>query len=676
MIPELIDLTNYFTHLVQSTASRSGSPDGNIFFDTTNGRIELITAEELATVDLSGGIGTGAIQIDVVATAGTFTRLSGSFLDDGFIADRSFISSVFTEGGNNNTFIIESVTALVITVTDNTGLVDETGGGDEEIDSVAEDNPLTQQLGIKKEGLYAFENQERRVDEELRKFDRYFKGSFKFAGAYELISGMKYDDADGTDSGLALNSAGDSDDRVKIRASGWIERDTAGAIGRIYYGVKSLGNIELLSQPYYQLEDGAVPVDFAKDGDIDEAIQVYGDNDIDVNAYDTTVTTGAAQTIDVDKETGTFTRSAGDYESDGFIVGHRFEAAGLTLNTETYTVASVTTTVITIIAEEWTLLTDETGDADEALTVTGIDVRTYLSNKIRTFAYNYDEKVLADSGVSQMDGYYSGFALGESSHLTTGNYTLADVYGGAQVSPWTGMGLEELDVAQEEGGFTTANGFFTWVVNNTVPGNLDQVVAFLDALAQTDDDINDHLSNVTNGKRVGTWYTYSAEGKIQPRVGTGAAGEGLFIEQLVGTDKNRVIFTDDAGNTKIYPSYSNVSVAVGADAVGDTLSWFHAFFLDGPAGADYNTSLALTVEDASSVEIKGNVNGSGFRTGNNILFEFDWYLDIIGGPIETDKDCVFLCEGDGGVTQAKTIFTLTNAASITASCTPLVENNV
>ena len=303
-------------------------------------------------------------------------------------------------------------------------------------------------------------------------------------------------------------------------------------------------------------------------------------------------------------------------------------------------------------------------------------LRSYLSNKIRTFGYNFDEKTLTDSGVSQMDGYASGFALGESVHLTSGAYDLADVFGVGQTSPWTGMTLEELDTPQTETGFTTADGDFTWVVNNTVPGNLNQVVAYLDALAQTDDDINAHSTNVTNGKRVGTWYTYSADGKIMPRVGTGAAGEGLFIEGLVGTDKNRVIFTDDAGATKIYPSYSNVSVAVGANAVADTNAWFHAFFLDGPAGADYNTSGALTVEDASAVEVKGTVSSSGFRTGNNILFEFDWYLDTIGGSVETDKDCVFLCEGDGGVTQAKTIFTLTSAASITASCTPLVENNV
>jgi len=510
MTPVLIDLSNYADALVQSTQSRSGTPDGNIFFDTTNGRIELITAEELANVDLGSG---------------------------------------------------------------------------------SEANPLTNQLGIKLEALYAFENQERVTDENLRKFDRYFKGSYKYAGAYELISGFKFDDVDGTDTSTTDNSASDSDDRCKIRGSGWIERDASGDIGRIYYGVKSLGNIESASQPYYQLSDGGAPVDFAKTGAIDEAVQVYGDNAIDTNT-------------------------------------------------------------------------------------TTFDTRDYLSNKIRTFGYNFDEKILADSGVTEMGGYSSGFALGESVHLTSGGYSLADVYGGSQISPWTGMGLEELDTPQVETGFTTADGSFTWTVNNTVPGTLNEVVAFLDALAQTDDDINDHSTNVTNGKRVGVWYEYSADGKIIPRVGTGAASEGLFIEGLVGTDKNRVIFYDDAGDQKVYPAYSNVTVAVGANAVADTNAWFHAFFLDGPAGADYNTSSALTVEDASSTEVKDTVSSSSFRTGNNIIFEFDWYGDTIGGPIETNKDCVFLCEGDGGVTQAKTIFTLTSAASITASCIPLVETNV
>lgn len=510
--PALIDLSNYDTLLVQSAQGRAGTPDGNIFFDVTNGRIELITAEEQALIDM--------------------TAVGGA---------------------------------------------------------ASEANPLTEDLGIKLEALYAFERQERRADETLRQYDYYFTGTFKFGGAYELVNNRKFDDANGSATSLTV------DDRFKIRGSGWIERNVAGLIGRIYYGNKSLGNIEALSQPYYQLVDGGVPVNYDKDGPIDEAVQVYGD-------------------IAVDANTTTF------------------------------------------------------------------DTRIYESLKVRTFGQNYDEKILADSGVSEMGGYSSGFALGESVHLTSGNYTLVDVYGGAQASPWTGMGLEELDVPQVETGFTTADGSFTWVLNNTVPGNLDQCIAFLDALAQTDDDINDHATNVTNGKRVGVWYSYNAAGKILPKVGTGAAGEGLFIEQLVGTDKNRVIFTDDAGNPKEYPAYSNVLVTVGSNAVVDTNAWFHAFFLDGPgAGDDFNTAGALTVQDADgSTLIKGNVFGSGLRVVNDIAFEFDHAGDTIGGPggIGTDKDVVFECEGDGGVTAAKTVFTLTAAASITASCVPLVENNV
>lgn len=515
-----IDLTNFDSNtlgLVQSSQGRSGTPDGNIFFDVANGRIELITAEELANVDMTARGGAASVA-----------------------------------------------------------------------------NPLTQQDGVKMEALYAFEREQRRLDETLRQYDYYFKGTFKFGGAYELVNGRKFDDADGSATSLT------SDDRFKIRGSGWIERDSTGSIGRIYYGVISLGNIEGLSQPYYQLVDyTSAPVDFDKDGPVDEAIQVYGDAVVDTNT-------------------------------------------------------------------------------------TTFDNRTFMSMKVRTYGQNYDEKVLADSGVSQMDGYASGFALAESVHLTTNttSHPLASVYNAvpaSQVGVWQNMTLEELDVAQTETGFTTADGNFTWVLNNPNGASLDECIAYLDAIAQTDDDINAHATNVTNGKRVGTWYSYNAAGKVLPRVGTGAAGAGLFIEGLVGTDKNRVIFTDDASETKEYPFYLAVSVNVGAGAVADANAWFHAFYLNGPGAVDdFNTSGALTVRDADGATlIKGNVSGSGLRSGNNINFEYDYAADGISGG--GTADVVFECEGDGGVTAAKTVFTLTDpaaGASITASCVPGAENNV
>ena len=46
----LITLANFAASLVQSSQSRTGTPDGNIFFDQANDRIELISVDDLATV--------------------------------------------------------------------------------------------------------------------------------------------------------------------------------------------------------------------------------------------------------------------------------------------------------------------------------------------------------------------------------------------------------------------------------------------------------------------------------------------------------------------------------------------------------------------------------------------------------------------------------------------------
>lgn len=75
--------------------------------------------------------GAGGIAIDVNAS-GTFTRSSGSFLDDGFDVDCTFTGSGFTNAGNNAQFTVASLTATVITVKDNTGMVTETSAGADE----------------------------------------------------------------------------------------------------------------------------------------------------------------------------------------------------------------------------------------------------------------------------------------------------------------------------------------------------------------------------------------------------------------------------------------------------------------------------------------------------------------------------------------------------------------
>lgn len=73
---------------------------------------------------------TGTTTLSVTAPS-TFTRASGSFIDDSFVADMVFTSSGFTNGANNGTFrVTGAVSALSLTVTA-ASLVTESGGGDE-----------------------------------------------------------------------------------------------------------------------------------------------------------------------------------------------------------------------------------------------------------------------------------------------------------------------------------------------------------------------------------------------------------------------------------------------------------------------------------------------------------------------------------------------------------------
>lgn len=440
-------------------------------------------------------------------------------------------------------------------------------------------NPLDDTDGIKFEAIYAFENQERSADEDLRKYDRWTQGTFKFGGAYTFINSRK---------------PSTTADRAIIRGSGWNEVASDGGIDRIYFGNKGLSNIEVTSQPYYQLSIGGAPVDFAKAGQIDEAIQVFG----------------------------------------------------------------------------------STANTPSDATAGNFDTRTYEAVSIRTFGQNYDRKeTTTDLGIAELGGYSTGFALNESVHLTSGAFALADVYGGGIIAPWDTMALEKLAVAQTETGFVEADGDFIWVLHNpgtgsnAVPvdqGSLAQCVAFLDALAQTDDDIDTGAVTITNGKRVGTWYSYNATGQIV--FNAPFSGEGLFVENVPTADEQDAVFTDDAGAVKTRPFVVGIEATIGATAKADVNAWFHAFF----AGA-YNTAGALTVEDSSSAQIKGlasTADGS-----NRIVKAFDYDGDTIGGTAGTNKNAVFLCEGDGGATQAKTLFTITRQTTVAFACVPGVENN-
>ena len=83
-----------------------------------------ITNKALSNWAILATTNTQVINVD--AGAKTFTRLSGSFILDGFAIGTVFQASGFSHSGNNGIFTISNITALVITCSSATTLVNET----------------------------------------------------------------------------------------------------------------------------------------------------------------------------------------------------------------------------------------------------------------------------------------------------------------------------------------------------------------------------------------------------------------------------------------------------------------------------------------------------------------------------------------------------------------------
>jgi len=443
-------------------------------------------------------------------------------------------------------------------------------------------NPLNNADGITLRALYNFENARRVADETLRQYLRATKGTYRFAGSYSFGNGVKLD----------------LSDRNKVRNSGWIEYADNGDgftdIDRIYHGVISLVDVQATTVPYWSLVtatdettlQAATWTNFVRTGDINEAVQVYGD-------------------------TAFGDAGAGDFD---------------------YT------------------------------------TRT-LVVRVRSWAYNPGETTSVLTGISEFSGFSAGYGVGESQN-TANVYDIADVYGGAQIAPWTGMTLEKLVTPQTETGFNEADGDFTWVLNNTGGGSVQECAAYLDALTLQTTDVDDGAGSYI-GTKGRVWYARNPAGKV---VTASIGGDGLFIEGLSVAEKQNVIMTDDAGATKTYPFFPDVQITVGAAAVADTNAFYHVFYVDGAAAADFDTAGAVTVNDSSGNPVKGNVSTDA--VANKIGFAYAYDTNTQAGlSAGVDKDVVVIVEGDGGVAQAITYFTITRSSVVAVTCAPPVDTN-
>jgi len=321
----------------------------------------------------------------------------------------------------------------------------------------------------------------------------------------------------------------------------------------------------------------------------------------------------------------------------------------------------------------------QVGQIDEAVLVFedgGSDNTAYEAVSVRTYGNNYDRKeTTTDLGIAELGDYFAGFALGESTHLTTNttDHPFADV-STTPTGVWVGMELNHIAVpSAKTGEFSDETGtrLFSWELINNNGATLDQMVAWLDAFSTEPAKEADGLGVNTGhlGKDISTWYSYNATGQIVTKSGVDPTTEGLYLNNVPISDQQRVVMTDDGGTQKAYAFNVSLEIDVGATAKADANAWYHNWY-----AAAFDTAGAIVVRNATPAEIKGvcsSANGA-----NKIIESFNYDNDSDGGTAGTPKNCVCLVEGDGGATQAKTLYTITRITTVSITCAPGAETNV
>ena len=228
-----------------------------------------LTDGEEIVIDTTGSIrlrilDSGDATITVDASAKTFTRSSGNFTTDGFLPGHTIETSGFTNTGNNTTKIIDTITGsgTIITVTVATGLVNETGGGDERVKG-----RLTTS-GVTIKCVYS------KLKELWRSNSTYIKFPFPMVPItdeqFEMVNGWDWFD-DTT--------------RYLLRTGGWAVKDSLGISLEEWAGIISLGSLGTTDQVYFQQEALGDPINIQLTGPVNQAIKVYDSTGDDNRDY-------------------------------------------------------------------------------------------------------------------------------------------------------------------------------------------------------------------------------------------------------------------------------------------------------------------------------------------------------------------------------------------------------
>lgn len=461
----------------------------------------------------------------------------------------------------------------------------------------------------------------------------------------------------------------DNTARYLIRDAGWTVKNVAGNTTQMWAGIIGLGAIESNDQLHYQQVSGGSPINTQLTGQINQAVQIYKDDDGDGNV---------AEGSDFDRRT-VFNLFAREYG-------------------QLYNKASLSDIGVTTLSSQAYRFPISTG-ADSKIAAIDGDVSTlspYTDVKLKYFdqAFSRDVDSTTDRnfGIVVDVGTHSGVdgaCTSSGSSLTTAeagingaDYTggTLTIHEGANAGVYAISGTPTSGAVAITGTFpsTVSNQSFTLQRATPIVATAEQIYTAVQYLLRQNSDV-DSTDQVVTGKTADQIMYFVGETLICGRAQSGVqptnpngGGSGVFIQGFSSSDTNRLTFYDNANTARTFPFVATLTLNFGDNLKNDASAKFWVYFSTLPGSSnDFGESGAVLVDDNSGADMTGDVGGD-----SSVTLDFNYDGNVQGGRTAgTDAAVTVIGIGLETGQYVKTTATIARSVSNTASLVAALERN-
>ena len=197
-------------------------------------------------------------------------------------------------------------------------------------------------------------------------------------------------------------------------------------------------------------------------------------------------------------------------------------------------------------------------------------------------------------------------------------------------------------------------------------GTAEQIYEFVQYQLRLDDDIDASGGSVT-GKTAEELLLFIGDTLRT----TGPDGDGVFIDNFLAIDTNRLEFTESGGTVVTFPYVAAGTLQFNDNLVSDGDSLYWMFFTTTTLGQDYDTTDAIIIEDNSGTAISGTVSAQA-----SIDFDYDYDGNIQGGRTGgEDAPYTAVAIGLESGQYVKTVGSLTRTTSNVVNFVAALERN-